>query len=91
MARHRSSHEPQRWFLLASLLMSSIVFSQQSQQRGDASLTLEYQYVRTGDFDSTLGRIDLGKMDTHVILLSGDYALNERWTVYASLPYVQRR
>ncbi len=91
MARHRSSHEPQRWFLLASLLMSSIVFSQQSQQRGDASLTLEYQYVRTGDFDSTLGRIDLGKMDTHVILLSGDYALNERLTVYASLPYVQRR
>ncbi len=91
MARHRSSHEPQRWFLLASLLMSSTVFSQQSQQRGDASLTLEYQYVRTGDFDSNLGVLDLGKMDTHVILLSGDYALNERWTVYASLPYVQRR
>ena len=91
MARLRSSHRPLRWFLLASLLMPSTVFSQQSQQKGDASLTLEYQYVRTGDFDSDLGRLDLGKMDTHVILLSGDYALNERWTVYASLPYVQRR
>jgi len=91
MARHRSSHRPLRRFLLALLLMSSTVFSQQSQQKGDASLTMEYQYVRTGDFDSTLGRLDVGTMDTHVILLSADYALNERLTVYASLPYVQRR
>lgn len=71
--------------------MSSTSYSQEARQRGDASLTLEYQYVRTGDFDSTLARLEVGRMDTHVMLLSGDYALNERWTVMASLPYVQRR
>ena len=91
MAQALSSHTPLRWILLASLLMSSTAYSQEARQRGDASLTLEYQYVRTGDFDSSLGRLEVGKMDTHVALLSGDYALNERWTVMASLPYIQRR
>jgi len=91
MARHLSTSRPLRWFLLASLFISSAVFSQQSQQKGDASLTVEYQYIRTGDFVSSLGRLDLGIMDTHVILLSGTYALNEHWTVMANVPYIKRR
>lgn len=91
MARHLLSRGPLRWFLLATLFMSSSVFSQQSPQKGDASLTLEYQYIRTGDFDSSLGTLDLGIMDTHVMLLSGTYALNERWTVMANVPYIKRR
>ena len=91
MPRHLSSHRLLIWLTLFALFLSAPVYSQQARQKGDSSLTLEYQYVSTGDFDSTLGRLDLGKMDTHVMLLAGDYALNERWTVMASIPYIQRR
>ena len=79
------------WCSLLFLAVPCTGFPQGSQQKGDASLTVEYQYVKTGDFEGDVGTLDLGKMDTHVILLSADYALNERWTVFASLPYVQRR
>lgn len=91
MVRQSAYREPLRWVLLFSLFMSATAYSQQGQKRGDASLTMEYQYVRTGNFESNLGVLETGKMDTHVLLLSGDYALNERWTINASLPYVQRR
>ena len=91
MAWHLSRIRLLRWFLLLSLFMSATVYSQLGQQRGDASLMLEYQYIQTGDFDSSLGTFEIGQMDTHVYLLSGDYALNERWAVSASLPYLKRR
>jgi len=91
MARHSSGRCASSWFLFASLFMSSAVFSQQTQQKGDASLTLEYQYIRTGDFVSSFGRSDVGIMDTQVMLLSGTYAVSDRWTVMASVPYVKRR
>ena len=91
MSRALSSRIPLTWIVLASLCMSSTTYSQEARQKGDASLTLEYQYVQSGDLVSSLGRLDLGTMDTHVMLLSGSYALNERWTVMASLPYIQRR
>ena len=65
------------------------------QSKGDASLRLEYQYIRTGDFydDSALFQQggDVGTTDSHVLLLSGDYALGPRWTVFASLPYIQKQ
>jgi hypothetical protein len=59
--------------------------------KGDFSLGLEYQYVRTGDFDSSVGDIDIGNTDSHVMMLSGDYALTDRWTLSASLPYIKKR
>jgi len=91
MTRQISRHRLLRWLLVLLLFSSATVNSQQARHRGDASLTLEYQYISTGDFVSSLGRLDLGTMYTHVLLLSGDYALNERWTVMASVPYIQRR
>lgn len=63
----------------------------QGQSRGDASLRLEYQYIGTGDFPYENGVADYWTTDSHVLVLSGDYALTERWTVYGALPYVQKR
>ena len=91
MARRLPKQKPVAWYFLVLLLIPLTGFSQYSQNKGDASLTLEYQYIRTGDFVSSLGRLDLGIMDTHVLLLSGDYALSDRWTVMATLPYIKRR
>jgi hypothetical protein len=63
----------------------------QSQKKGDASIRLEFQHIRTGDFEDDLYVFDYWTTDTQVALLSGDYALSDRWTVFAALPYVRKR
>jgi hypothetical protein len=63
----------------------------QGQERGDASLRVEYQYIETGDFFDANFEFDYWNTKSHVVLLSGDYALSDRWSVYAALPYVQKR
>ena len=77
--------------LLASLLVVAAPALSQGQQRGDASLRLEFQYIRTGDFLTGDFPQDWWTTDTQVALLSGDYAINDRWTVFAALPYVRKR
>ena len=62
-----------------------------SQKKGDASLRLEYQLIETGSFLSQDEEFDYWSTDTQVALLSGDYAIDDRWTVFAALPYVRKR
>lgn len=63
----------------------------QANERGDASLRLDYQFVRTGEFDSSAGKLDIGHTEAHVFMLSGNYVLTDRWIVSASLPYIKKR
>ncbi|NGP53182.1 transporter [Thioalkalivibrio sp. XN8] len=90
-------HQPLPLIALGALglLLEAAPAAAQAQSRGDASLRIEYQYIRTGDFydDSALFQQggDVGTTDSHVLLLSGDYALGPRWTVFASLPYIQKQ
>jgi hypothetical protein len=55
------------------------------------SVRVEYQYIHTGALDSSIGPLDIGETDTSVLLLSGVFSLNERWKIYGSIPYVQKR
>ena len=57
----------------------------------DNSIRIEYQYIHTGDYQSSVGALDLGETDAHVLLLSGRYSLNDRWSVFGSVPFVQKR
>ncbi len=79
--------------LFASLLLvvTSGVAHAQGQKRGDASLRLEFQAIKTGTFISDDADFDYWTTDSRVAIVSGDYALNERWTVFAALPYVKKR
>ena len=79
--------------LLASLIIVSIagLAHGQGQKRGDASLRLEYSFSQNGAFLSQDQKFDYWTTDTQVLMLSGAYAINDRWTVFASLPYVRRR
>jgi hypothetical protein len=61
------------------------------QQAGDGSLRFEYQYIHTGPFDSSIGEIDIGHTDGHTILVSLDYAVTDRWSITASLPWIKKR
>lgn len=60
-------------------------------EKGDGSLRLEYQYVKTGEFDSSIGDIDIGETEAHVFMFSGSYRLTDRWTLAASLPWIKKR
>jgi len=77
------------------LCFSTLLFTPtapaQSQQKGDASLRVEYQYIATGSFFDALYEFDYANTDTHAAILSGNYAVADRWTLYASLPYIQKR
>lgn len=79
------------FLLLASLLFASTAVHAQGQKRGDASLRMEFQAIRTGTFVSDGADFDYWSTDTRVAVVSGDYALNERWNVFAVLPYVRKR
>ena len=63
----------------------------QSQEKGDSSLRAEYQYIRNGTFHGSGFEAGYWTTDTHVVLLSGDYALSDHWTIFGALPYVQKR
>lgn len=79
--------------LLQAVLLSltCLVSSTALAETGDGSLRLEYQYIRTGAFDSSVGEIDIGHTDAHVIMLSGSYSFSDRITAYASLPWIRKR
>jgi hypothetical protein len=63
----------------------------QAQSKGDGSLRLEYQYIRTGTFDDGENEYDYWTTDAQVLMLSGDYAFTDRWTVFGALPYIWKR
>ena len=77
--------------LLASMLVLATPAYGEGQTRGDASLRLEYQFIRTGAFRSQDQDFDYWTTDSQVAVLSGDYAVNDRWMIFAALPYVRKR
>ena len=90
--------QPRPHLILQALAMLTVGLSgllcqenSQGQSRGDASLRIEYQNVGTGDYNGNGVVADYWTTDSHIVLLSADYALSDRWTVYASLPYMQKR
>ena len=83
---------------LSSLLLASLVAilflgaaHGREQLRGDSSIRLEFQYFRSGAFLSRDQTFDYWTTNTQVAVISGNYALNDRWAVFGSLPYVRKR
>ena len=63
----------------------------QQQSRGDGSIRVDFHFTQNGAFFSRDQEFDYWSTDTQVLMLSGNYAINDRWTVFASLPYARRR
>ena len=76
-------------FIVLLGLVSFVLAECAQAQTG--SFRTEYQYIRTGSFFDDLYEFDYANTDTHALVLSGDYTFAKRWTVYASIPYVQKR
>ena len=76
---------------LASLLVFVSPAYGQEQQRGDASIRVEFQFIRTGAYVEGSQDFDYWTTDSQVLMVSGDYAINDRWTIFAALPYARKR
>lgn len=72
-------------------LLALLIASNSLAEKGDGTFRMEYQFVETGDFDSSVGALDIGETHAHVFMFSGTYALTDRWTLSASLPWIKKR
>jgi len=75
----------------ALLTVMSVTEAQEHKADFDDSIRLDYYYVHTAEFQSDTLTFDAGTTDSHALQLSGIFSLNERWMVYGSVPYVQKR
>jgi hypothetical protein len=73
------------------LIVISITEAQEREADFDDSLRFDYYYIHTGDFTSDALTFDGGTTDTHALQLSGFFSLNEKWTVFGSIQYIQKR
>ena len=78
-------------FLISSLLVACVANAQEHISDYDDSVRVEYQHARTSQYSTGTETVDFGESDTHVLLLSGVWSVNERWKLWGSLPYVQKR
>ena len=78
---------------LASFLFTvmSVAEAQESRADFDDRIRLDYFYVHTADFTSETLTFDAGNTDSHAIQLSGVFSLNEKWQLFGSIAYVQKR
>lgn len=76
------------------LLLSTLAVAQDDSIR-KSSLRFEYQYIRTGEFfDESLvygTGGDIGTTDTHALILSGNLPIGDSLSLFASVPYIQKR
>lgn len=79
---------------LSIMLLPALAAAQDDSVR-KSSLRFEYQYIRTGDFfDESLvfgSGGDIGTTDTHALILSGNLPVGDSLSLFASVPYVQKR
>jgi hypothetical protein len=78
---------------LASALLTVITVTEAQERDAelDNSIRLDYYYVHTADFTSDTLTYDAGTTDMHALQLTGYFALNEKWTAYGSIAYIQKR
>lgn len=81
-----------RCFVTVPVLLFGFSAAAEQQSTANAySIGLEYQFMHTGDYASSIGPLDIGETDTHVLLLSGSVSLSDRWQVFGTVPYVRKR
>ena len=73
------------------LLTSNVNATEVESRKGSGQFALTYQFNTTDGFESSIGELPIGSIDTHVLNFELEYALTDRLTVYAGIPYVRKR
>ena len=80
--------------IAVTVTLLAVVSVAQGQERVASlghSVRVEYHYAYTSDFVYDSENFAGGNTTSHALVLSGAYSINERWRLFASIPYVQRR
>jgi len=77
--------------IVALLTVVSVTQGQERIANLDNFVRVEYHYAYTSDFEYDSAVFDGGHTTSHALVLSGVYSINERWKLFATIPYVQRR
>jgi len=73
------------------LLTSNVNATEVESRKGSGQFVLTYQFNATDGFESSIGDLPIGSIDTHVMNFQLEYALTDRLTVIAGIPYVRKR
>ncbi len=73
------------------LMTSSVNAAEPESRKGSGQFVMTYQFNATDGFESSIGKLPIGSIDTHAMNLQLDYALTDRLTVVVSLPYIRKR
>ena len=73
------------------LLTSNVNAAEVDPRKGGSQFVLSYQFNTTDGFESDIGELPIGSIDTHVLNFELQYALTDRLTVIAGVPYVRKR
>ncbi len=76
---------------LLLLLTLSVNAAEAESRKGSGQVVLTYQFNSTDGFESSIGELPIGSIDTHVMNIELQYALTDRLTIIAGLPYVRKR
>jgi hypothetical protein len=85
---------PAGLLILLCLMSCPFALAEEPAARA-ATLRLDYQYVRTGEFYDASPVFgsggDVGTTKSHALIVSGHYPIAKKWTVFASLPYIRKK
>jgi len=73
------------------LLTSNVNATEDEPRKGHGQISLTYQFNSTDGFESNIGDLPIGSIDTQVMNFELEYALTDRLTVVAGIPYVRKR
>ena len=73
------------------LLTPNVNASEVELRKGGGQFVVTYQFNTTDGFESDIGELPIGSIDTHVMNFELQYALTDRLTVIAGIPYVRKR
>lgn len=72
-------------------LTSNVNATEGEPRKGSGQIVLTYQFNSTDGFESDIGKLPIGSIDTHVMSVELEYALTDRLTISAGIPYVKKR
>jgi len=73
------------------LLASNVNATDAESRKGSGQFVVTYQFNATDGFESDIGVLPIGSIDTHVMNFELQYALTDRLTIIAGIPYVRKR
>jgi hypothetical protein len=73
------------------ILTSNVNADEFESRKGSGQIAVAYQVNRTDGFESSIGDLPIGSIDTEVMNFELEYAITDRFTIIAGIPYVRKR